>query len=175
MIRKKKQVRIISGQLGGRLIDTPGTDATRPMGDRERMAIFNRLRDEIPNAKILDAFAGSGALGIEALSIGANSVDFMENHPQAIKTIRANLEKLKLDKLGAVVTKPKAQYDIIFADPPYDNPQYALVDKLVSNLREGGYFVLSHPADSTPPDFVPLSLLSDRKYAAACIKIYQKH
>ena len=61
-MRKSKQIRIISGEFGGRLIDTPNTEATQPMGDRERMAIFNRLRGEIPGTVILDAFAGSGAL-----------------------------------------------------------------------------------------------------------------
>lgn len=175
MLKRKTQLRIISGEYGGRLIDTPGTDVTRPMGDRERMAIFNRLRDELPGAVVLDAFAGSGAIGIEALSLGAKSVDFMEKNPQAIRTIKNNLAKLGLTEQGKITKRPAATYDLIFADPPYDNPQYALVESLVDSLRLGGFFVLSHPANLEPPKFASLSLLSDKKYAAACIKIFQKH
>ena len=93
-MRKSKQIRIISGEFGGRLIDTPNNTATQPMGDRERMAIFNRLRSDILGKVILDAFAGSGALGLEALSLGAEDVDFLENNPEAIRTIKSNLAKL---------------------------------------------------------------------------------
>ncbi len=174
-MRKNSQIRIISGEFGGRLIDTPKTDTTQPMGDRERMAIFNRLRDELHGKRVLDAFAGSGAIGIEAISVGARTVDFMENNPQAARTIKANLKKLDIDYRGKVLKKPEGEYDIIFADPPYDNPQYALIEKLVDHLKIGGYFVLSHPADPAPPEIPTLSLLSDKKYAAAHIKIFQKH
>ena len=89
MKRNNTQIRIISGQFGGQFIDTPKTSQTHPMGERERMAIFNALRDEIPGRRILDAFAGSGAIGLEALSLGAARVDFMEKHPKAIRTIKS--------------------------------------------------------------------------------------
>ncbi len=171
-MRKSKQIRIISGDLGGRLIDTPNTDATQPMGDRERMAIFNRLRSEIPGKAVLDAFAGSGALGLEALSLGAAEVSFLENNPEAIRTIKANLTKLS--QKGEVIHKATKHYDIIFADPPYPNPQYELCAKLTELLNPGGYFVLSHPVVPMPPEFVGLELISDKKYAAAHIKIYRK-
>jgi len=174
-MRKNLQIRIISGEFGGRLIDTPKTDATQPMGDRERMAIFNRLRGELQGKHILDAFAGSGAIGIEAISVGARTADFMENNPHAIRTIKANLKKLDIDYRCKILKKPEGEYDLIFADPPYDSPQYALIEKLIEHLKIGGYFVLSHPADPEPPEFATLSLLSDKKYAAAHIKIYQKH
>lgn len=171
-MRKSKQIRIISGEFGGRLIDTPNNTATQPMGDRERMAIFNRLRSEIPGKNVLDAFAGSGALGLEALSLGATEVDFLENNPEAIHTIKNNLKKLGRD--GRVIKKPTSNYDIIFADPPYPNPQYDFCAKLLEHLSSGGYFVLSHPVVPLPPEFKGLKLISDKKYAAAHIKIYQK-
>ena len=173
-MRNSKKLRIISGEFGGRLIDTPKTDATQPMGDRERMAIFNRLRDEIPGTRVLDAFAGSGAIGIEALSLGAAQVEFIEKNPVALMTIKANLRLLKLGEQAQIVKKPSAEYDMIFADPPYDNPQYEYVAELMGYLKSGGIFVLSHPAVPQPPEFANLELLSDRKYAAAHIKIYQK-
>ena len=171
-MRKSKQIRIISGEFGGRLIDTPNNTSTQPMGDRERMAIFNRLRSEIPGKVILDAFAGSGALGLEALSLGAKEVDFLDNNPEAIRTIKSNLTKL--GQKAQVIKKPAREYELIFADPPYPNPQYDFCAELVEYLNSGGYFVLSHPVVPLPPEFEGLELISDKKYAAACIKIYQK-
>ena len=174
MPRKNNQIRIISGKLGGRLIDTPKTDKTHPMGDRERAAIFNRLRGDIAGKDILDAFAGSGAIGLEALSLGANSVDFLENNQKAAKTIKANVAKFKLEAQGKIVRKLQKEYDIIFADPPYDNPQYEYVEEILKSLKHGGIFVLSHPESPAPWEFRGLSLFSDKSYAAAHIKMYQK-
>ncbi len=174
MAKNNNQIRIISGTHGGRNIDTPKTKTTHPMGERERSAIFNRLRDEIPGRRILDAFAGSGAIGLEALSLGAAHVDFMENHPKAIRTIQKNLQNLQLVDRAGILRFPDGDYGIIFADPPYDNPQYDLVASLIQFLVPGGYFVLSHPESPEPPAFAYLKLISDKKYAAAHIKIYQK-
>lgn len=173
-MKNSKKIRIISGEFGGRLIDTPKSELTQPMGDRERMAIFNRLRDEIPGTRVLDMFAGSGALGIEALSLGAASVDFVDKSSEAKRTIKQNLSLLKIEN-SDVVGEPSGKYDLIFMDPPYDNPQYELCLKIASGyLANSGYLVLSHPASPEPPVFDGLELLSDRKYAAAHIKIYQK-
>ena len=174
MPRKNNQIRIISGKLGGRLIDTPKTDKTHPMGDRERSAIFNRLRGEIADKVILDAFAGSGAIGIEALSLGAAEVDFLENNRKAADTIRANVAKFKLESQGKLVRKLRDEYDIIFADPPYEKPQYEYIEEILKSLKHGGIFVLSHPESPAPWEFRGLSLVSDKTYAAAHIKMYQK-
>lgn len=174
MPRNNNQIRIISGKLGGRLIDTPKTDKTHPMGDRERSAIFNRLRGEIAGKVVLDAFAGSGAIGIEALSLGAAEVDFLENNRKAAKTIHDNIAKFKLDDKGKLVRKLRDEYDIIFADPPYDKPQYEYIEEILKSLKHGGIFVLSHPESPAPWEFRGLSLFSDKSYAAAHIKMYQK-
>lgn len=174
MPRKNNQIRIISGKLGGRLIDTPKTDKTHPMGDRERSAIFNRLRGEIADKVILDAFAGSGAIGLEALSLGAAEVDFLENNRKAAKTIHDNIVKFKLDDKGKLVRKLRDEYDIIFADPPYDKPQYEYIEEILKSLKHGGIFVLSHPESPAPWEFRGFSLFSDKSYAAAHIKMYQK-
>ena len=174
MPRKDNQIRIISGKLGGRLIDTPKTSKTHPMGDRERSAIFNRLREEIAGKDVLDAFAGSGAIGLEALSLGANSVDFLENNRKAMQALHANIDKFKLGDKGKVIRRVQREYDIIFADPPYDDPQYAYIEELLKSLKHGGIFVLSHPETPAPIDFRGLALFSDKKYAAAHIKMYQK-
>ena len=174
MPRKNNQIRIISGKLGGRLIDTPKTDKTHPMGDRERSAIFNRLRGEMAGKIVLDAFAGSGAIGIEALSLGAAEVDFLENNRKAAKTLHDNIAKFKLDDRGRLVRKLRDEYDIIFADPPYDKPQYEYIEEILKSLKHGGIFVLSHPEKPAPLEFRGLSLFSDKSYAAAHVKMYQK-
>lgn len=174
MARKNNQIRIISGKLGGRIIDTPKTSKTHPMGDRERSAIFNRLRGEIADKVVLDAFAGSGAIGIEALSLGAKEVDFLENNRKAMKTIHDNVAKFKLESQAKVIRKVQKEYDIIFADPPYDDPQYKYIEEILKNLKHGGIFVLSHPESPAPWEFRGLSLFSDKSYAAAHIKMYQK-
>ncbi len=176
-MRAKSQIRIVSGYLSGQLIDTPKTSATQPMGERERIAIFNQVRTYLPGAKILDAFAGSGALGITAISDGAASVDFLEKNPEAIKTISANIKKHKCDDIAKIIRhlESDVSYDLIFADPPYDNPQYDLVASIAKQLRTGGIMVLSHPKSPLPPEFDDLEVISDRSYAAACIKIYRKN
>ena len=174
MPRKNNQIRIISGKLGGRLKKKKKTDKTHPMGDRERSAIFNRLRGEIADKVILDAFAGSGAIGLEALSLGAAEVDFLENNRKAAKTIHDNIAKFKLDDKGKLVRKLRDEYDIIFADPPYDKPQYEYIEEILKSLKHGGIFVLSHPESPAPWEFRGLSLFSDKSYAAAHIKMYQK-
>lgn len=174
-MKNNNQIRIISGKYGGRLIDTPKTKATHPMGERERAAIFNSIRNEIPGRRILDAFAGSGAIGIEALSLGASHVDFMERHSKAIRAIQKNLTALQASDRAGILRTPDGDYGIIFADPPYDNPQYDLVASLITHLVPGGLFILSHPESPEPPRFSYLELLSDKKYAAANIKIYRKN
>jgi 16S rRNA (guanine966-N2)-methyltransferase len=175
---KVNQVRIISGDFGGRLIATPRNKVTHPMGDRERSAVFNMLRGAVEQAVVLDAFAGSGALGLEALSRAAKSVDFLENDKKALATIRENIEKLGLEGKTRVVQRLgqiTGDYDVIFSDAPYDKPQYSMVMKIAELLRSGGIMVLSHSKEARPPEFAGLSLIADRSYAAAQIKIYQRY
>lgn len=171
------QLRIISGIYGGRLIKTPGTHATHPMGDRERGAIFNSLQHEIKDKKVLDAFAGSGSIGLEALSRGAEQVTFLEKDRKALKVLTENIETLNVGaqtKVTKNIAGVTGKFDLIFADPPYDKPQYALVTSLVDHLKIGGSFILSHPKNLPPPAPKRLALISDKTYANAEIKIYQK-
>jgi len=171
------QLRIIAGIYGGRLINTPGTSTTHPMGDRERGAIFNSLQHDLKDTIVLDAFAGSGAIGLEALSRGARQVTFFENHRKALRTITDNIKKLKATEQTSIIKSPaalKGKFDIIIADPPYDKPQHALLLKLVDHLKSNGIFVLSHDKNTPPPTFKKLLLVSDKTYASARIKIYKQ-
>lgn len=172
------QLRIISGSYGGRLIKTPATRATHPMGDRERSAIFNALQNDVMGATVLDAFAGSGAIGLEALSRGAKEATFLENHKKAQTILRENIQKLAISSQTKIITTPssiKDNFDIILADPPYDKPQYAIITKLLKHLTPSGIFILSHAKNSPPPSFANLALISDKTYASAQIKIYRNY
>ena len=174
-MRGKTQLRIATGKFGGRIINSPRNHGTtQPMGGRERLAIFNRIRNSLKDAAVLDAFAGSGALGLTALSENAKSADFLDNDAKAQKTINENIAKLGLQQQARVIKRLTAQYDVIFADPPYDKPQYAKIEKLIDHLRPGGWLILSHPGTPEPPAFLGLAMVSNRSYASAHIKIYQK-
>jgi 16S rRNA (guanine966-N2)-methyltransferase len=122
-------MRIVAGQFRGRVLSAPAGSATRPTADRAKEALFNILAHGQPpldGARVLDAFAGSGALGLEALSRGAGHAVFLEADPTAIAVIRANIRKLGIDDrttvLRADATRPpkaSAPCDLVLMDPPY--------------------------------------------------------
>lgn len=169
------QVRIIAGKYGGRLIFTPKNKATHPMGDREKQAIFNMVKDYLLGAEVLDAFAGSGALGLEALSRGAERVTFLEKDRKALATIGQNIEKLGVGKETKVLRRlGGGMFDVIFVDPPYDDMQYSVVLRLADMVEANGIMVLSHPGDTEPPTFVRMAMLEDRAYAGARIKVFRR-
>ena len=168
-------LRITAGKYRGRKIATPG-GATHPMGERERLALFNMIVNYVPGAKILDAFAGSGALGIEALSRGAAEAIFIEKSAEACRVIRENLQNLDLvaevwqGDIKKFTTENK--FKLILADPPYDNFKISEVTHLLQFLQGSGIFVLSHPGEA--PEFAGMTLLKSRKYAGARISVYLK-
>jgi 16S rRNA (guanine966-N2)-methyltransferase len=150
-------MRVIAGSAGGIQLDVPKR-GVRPTMDRVKAAIFSSLADEIVGARVLDLFAGSGALGIEALSRGAASALFVDEDRQSIAAIEKNLAKTKLSgsvrqrevfeflKRGSLNEK----FQIIFADPPYEQTRSGerFTEKLLANdslpqlLKPGGFFVL---------------------------------
>ena len=166
---------ITGGEYGGRKIATPG-GATHPMGSRERLALFNKLTGKFEGARILDVFAGSGALGIEALSRGAKEAVFVEKSREAADVIMQNLANLKIE--NAKVIKSSLEevilkaFDIVIADPPYDKFSEKMVEKLPELVEKGGILVLSHPGEA--PEFEGLKLIDSRKYAGATISFYNK-
>ena len=157
-------MRIISGKYKNRELQSPNSTATHPMGERERLAIFNMLGD-LSNKTVLDLFAGTGALGIEALSRGAASAVFVENNSKTLQTLKANLDGVKNAKIikqDAYKLNLAESYDIIFIDPPYDAFDEKILD-LKKYLNHGGTLVISSPK--------PLNE-SSRKYANCCITLY---
>ena len=122
-------MRVISGTRRGTNLFSPTTEDTRPTTDRVRENIFNLIRFDLPDAKVLDLFAGSGAMGIEALSQGAKSCVFVDSLKSACEIVKKNLEKTRLEGSSFVINKSFENYlstanevfDIIFLDPPYHN------------------------------------------------------
>jgi 16S rRNA (guanine966-N2)-methyltransferase len=121
-------MRIIAGQWGGRRIEAPAGRHTRPTSDRVREAWLGAAQPDLPEARVLDLYAGSGALGLEALSRGAAHVTFVERASAALRTLRENIERLGAGSAVAIVREDALRYlekldagafDVAFADPPY--------------------------------------------------------
>jgi 16S rRNA (guanine966-N2)-methyltransferase len=153
-------VRIIAGEFKSRRLKTPATDKVRPTADRVREAWFSILQRSLRGARVLDLFAGSGALGLEALSRGAAAADFVELHRLALAALKANIKALKVgdratihraDALKFAEQLHPGQYDVAFADPPYAGEQAA---RLVALFRVNAFariFSIEHPADRPIP------------------------
>ncbi|OLD02713.1 MAG: 16S rRNA (guanine(966)-N(2))-methyltransferase RsmD [Gemmatimonadetes bacterium 13_1_40CM_3_69_22] len=153
-------VRIIAGEFKGRRLKTPAGDTVRPTADRVREAWFSILQRSIRGARVLDLFAGSGALGLESLSRGAATAEFVELNRFALSALKANINTLHLDH-RAVVHRRDAlrfverlhpgQYDVAFADPPYAGDNAA---RLVAMFRLNAFariFTIEHPAERAIP------------------------
>jgi 16S rRNA (guanine966-N2)-methyltransferase len=128
--RARRGVRIIAGHWRGRIIAAPPGEKTRPTTDRVREAWMSALQHDLPGARVLDLYAGSGALGLEALSRGAAHVTFVERSPGPLRALHANVDSLgasadvdvvKADALRFVETLVQRAFDIVLADPPYDS------------------------------------------------------
>ena len=180
-------VTITAGQFRGRRLTTPDTAATHPMGSREKLALFNSLSslgvDFTPSLRVLDLFAGSGALGLEALSRGAGSVVFADHNTKARAAIRQNLETIYGEERPDTLLIPKipqspAEYGtfgLILADPPYDDFPTNLAF-LSSLLTPDGLLALSHPANVAPEALFPdLTFLSTKSHAASRLSFFRKH
>jgi 16S rRNA (guanine966-N2)-methyltransferase len=175
-------VRIVAGShRGRRLVAPPGLD-TRPTGDRVREAAFN-LIGPLEDAVVLDLFAGSGAMGLEALSRGAARVVFVESDPAAVRAIGRNLEALGLrgsvlrqDALQALQSEAQAgrRYDLVLVDPPYEmypELQPALARTLPRVLADDGLLVVETDAKLEPE--LPLALRTSRRYGRARLTLFE--
>ncbi|MDO4611822.1 MAG: RsmD family RNA methyltransferase [Candidatus Saccharibacteria bacterium] len=171
------ETRVAAGFLRGRKLSTPG-GGTHPMGSREKLALFNMISAETMRAEILDAYAGSGALGIEAMSRGARHVIFIEKAPRAVEVIRENLGRLELLEdaeifQGSVGSfQSERRFGVVIADPPYNDFKIDEVIYLTSFVKTGGVFVLSHPGEA--PELPGLELQKSNAYAASHISVYVK-
>lgn len=176
------ELRVIAGKYRGRKLSSPLSKLTHPMGSREKNALFNMLTPYLAEAKVLDAYAGSGALGIEALSRGATEAVFVERSPQISAIIRQNLANLGLESplyttdVVKFAQNPTFQgyFSLVLADPPYDGFREPDIALLANMLQLGGILALSFPSSLEAPELPGLELLVAKTYAGAGIAIYQK-
>lgn len=175
-------MRVISGKFGSRNFDAPSGRRTHPMSDRVRGAIFNALGD-ISGLTVLDAFAGSGALGFEAISRGALNVVAIDSDKNAKKILDNNIEALGLGRqikaIQANVSawsdyNSNARFDIIVCDPPYDHLQLQLINKLTRHLKPTGVLVLSWPGKEQAPALETLKTAAQKNYGDAQLVFYRK-
>jgi 16S rRNA (guanine966-N2)-methyltransferase len=148
-------LRIIAGEFKGRRLKTPTGSRVRPTRDRVREAWFSILQQSIPGARVLDLFAGSGALGFEALSRGAVAVDFVENHKASLAAIRDNAATLKAearitihrsDAMRFAERLQPGAYDVAFADPPYAADDAAMLATLFREKPFARVLSIEHAA-----------------------------
>lgn len=174
-------IRIIAGELGGRTIACPPGQQTHPMSERIRGSLFNILGD-ITRQTVLDAFAGSGALGFEALSRGASHVTLIEKDKIAQRIIAENTTNLALDERVSLVrasvaawdeTAKEQLFDLILADPPYHDLQLSTVSRLVKYLQPNGLMVLSYPGRESAPTVNGVVVVDNRSYGDAALAFYR--
>jgi 16S rRNA (guanine966-N2)-methyltransferase len=176
-------VRVIAGTRKGHKLAAPRGHDTRPTSDRVRENIFN-LVGPVDDAKVLDLFAGSGALGIEALSRGAASAVFIENDADAVRTIERNLDRLRLtgarvvrgDVLRTIALEATAgaKYDLVLVDPPYGmltEIQPRLARHLPPLLTADGLIVVETDTRTEPE--LPLPVRTSRKYGQTRVTLFE--
>ena len=178
------RVKLIAGKFGGRFIQAPPGSTTHPMGERVRSAMFNSLGEAVRGAKVLDAFAGSGAIGLEALSRGAESVVFVERDRVAQRVIAENINTVGTNENSIVIKTTVAnwlesmsvteEFDLIFADPPYHNPQFSTVSRLMGLLKPGGHMVLSHSGIGEVSIQNGIVVVDNRSYGGAHLTYFRK-
>lgn len=184
-------MRIIAGAFRGRVLRAPPGSSTRPTAARVRESLFNhlvaaRLGSDWSELRVLDLFAGSGALGIEALSRGAHDATFVERDPRAARVIRDNLRTLAADDRGRVIQRDAVRaisalrgqrFDLVFADPPYaDDVLGAILDGLfeAALVDADGLVVLEHDARTPPPEHPAWSVAIVRDHGDTAMTILQR-
>jgi 16S rRNA (guanine966-N2)-methyltransferase len=176
-------MRIIAGERKGHTIYAPKGLDTRPTSDRVRENVFNIVAPWVEGARVLDLYAGSGAMGLEALSRGAAAVVFVEADADAVRAIERNLDKLRLT--GATVLRADAttgltqetaaarKYDLVLADPPYAMTDYDALARYLSRvLAEDGLLVLESAA-RTEPELPGLAVRTTRKYGSTRVTVFE--
>lgn len=170
-------LRVTGGELGGRRFKAPPGSETRPTSDKVREAMFAILADAVQVEKAADLFAGSGALGMEALSRGAGHCLFVERSGAVLKVLRDNLARLDLQERSRVLQADAASpakrllelgpVQLILGDPPYDKGQVSRLLKLAGQygfLAPGGWLVLEHSPRERPQEAAGLQLVDHRTY-----------
>lgn len=181
-------MRIIAGSHKGRRLLSPTTSNVRPTSGRVKEALFSILRDRIDGATMLDLFAGTGAIGIEALSRGAGRVTFVESHPTSLRLLQANLNQCRLLENTEIypgetraflqhAARHGLAFDIIFADPPYrDDSANTLLPLLGQSamILPHTVVILEHPTKhQIPPQVGPLNRVRQYRYGDSSLSLFR--
>lgn len=171
-------MRIISGKHRGRILRSLDGENTRPTTDRVKKSLFDIIQARIQNSDVLDLFAGSGALGIECLSRGANSVVFCDNNKEAVDVINRNLKNIEgnykiVHSDFKMVLKGDEKYDIIFIDAPYRSPHATDALNIINAyriLKDDGVICYERLFDLTPKIPDGLKIVDTRKYGKTALE-----
>ncbi|WP_444899485.1 16S rRNA (guanine(966)-N(2))-methyltransferase RsmD [Microbulbifer sp. VAAC004] len=177
------QLRIIGGQWRGRKLQFAPVEGLRPTGDRLRETLFNWLQFHLPGAQCLDLFAGSGALGLESLSRGAASVDFVELNPQAARTLNQQLQLLEATdgevhncRAADFLVGGGKPYDIVFIDPPFaDDLWQESLGALTGRLSEGALIYIETPRDIVISAANDWSLIKEKRAGQVCMRLFRNN
>ena len=179
-------MRVVAGSARGTVLKTPEGMLTRPTADRVKEAVFSILHFDVQDAQVLDLFGGTGQLGIEALSRGAQSATFVDQAEPACRLIKENLRRTKLENAGKVVrsdymeylSRCREEYDIILLDPPYAEVFLENALKCITEidiLQSGGIIVAERPLGKELPwDFPGFTRSKDYKYGTVLLTLYRK-
>lgn len=177
-------MRVVSGFYKGCRLTAPKGESTRPMTDKMRAALFDMAGD-VDGLIVLDAYAGSGAVAIEALSRGASNATMIDYGRSAIEAIKKNLQHIQIshgynihqEDLGAWLDRQAVigaePYDMIVADPPYEDLDPRTIEKLGAKLRPKGILAVSHSSKLSSPDLAGLELIKHKTYGDSALSIYR--
>ncbi len=183
--------RVVSGKYKGTHLIAPKGEKTRPTSDKVKEALFSILQMRIPGARFLDLFAGSGQIGLEALSRGASEVVMVEHSRNVAAVIQSNIERLHAEEQTEIVISDvysaikkladsNRRFDIIFMDPPYAEAASAFkktTELIAGNdlLNEGGVLIIEHSADTTfEGNVINLTLIRCCKYGTTLLTFYNR-
>lgn len=180
-------MKVISGTLKGRNIEGYNIDGTRPTMDRVKESLFGIIQNNLKDSVVLDLFAGSGQLGIEAISNGAKHAYFIDNNIEVIKVLKQNINNLNIKDKSTIIhsdwkkslndfSNQSLKFDLIFVDPPYDYDVYEKILDKVSSLNllnKDGLIILEHHNLKFKENYNNLTLYKERKYGNKSVNIYK--
>ena len=185
--------RVVAGKFRGIILDAPKGDNTRPTGDKVKEALFSIIQSHVPGSDFIDLFAGTGGIGIEALSRGASSVILVEKAGQACAVIKNNIMKLHLDEDDDIklmrsgfdaalesLAGEERKFDIIFMDPPYRMAQKAAqtATKIIESndlLKDGGMLIVEHSSELPfVTDVMNMKPIRSCRYGLAMLTFFSK-
>ena len=179
-------MRVVAGKYGSRPLQAVKGDKTRPTSDKVKGAVFSTLGGFFEGGRMLDCYAGTGSMALEALSRGMDHADLVDESPLAIKTIKENIRSLKAENecsvikgnIFTVIERLEQPYDLIFIDPPYAKQKNeALIEKLdtFNLIRKGAWVVVeSDVKDSFPDEIAGISKVKEKIYRSTKITYYRK-